>query len=289
MFVPKNLEDLKRIVEQRLEETARLEFKRQLPEPGKNDDMAKDLAAMANTEGGVIIYGIDEDDMGRAKELRPFPVSDAGERVTLVAQNIPDEPVTLGSVRPIALEDGGTLGFLVVEVPRSDRAPHFCQGAAWGRTAKSNAPLTRRRVGELFAHSSGFAGEFGVVVGPPVVIPTGGKLLVSLAATMLAKESPEGKVAFLTQNALITGKPAETDFFGDLSKEVHDALKREAEQKSEPMRLLGGGHTIDLREVQVRAFTTPKTILSFHQLIVFAEDIVALATFTAPVRLETTQ
>jgi hypothetical protein len=167
MFVPKNLEDLKRIVEQRLEETARLEFKRQLPEPGKNDDMAKDLAAMANTEGGVIIYGIDEDDMGRAKELRPFPVSDAGERVTLVAQNIPDEPVTLGSVRPIALEDGGTLGFLVVEVPRSDRAPHFCQGAAWGRTAKSNAPLTRRRVGELFARSPGFAAEFGLIVGRP--------------------------------------------------------------------------------------------------------------------------
>jgi len=163
MSIPHNLEDLNRIVEQRLQETPRLEFKRQLPEPGKNEDMAKDLAAMANTEGGVIVYGIEQDKMGRAKGLRAFAVSGAGERVTLVAQNWLDEPLTLGSVHCIASEDGESLGFLVVEVPRSDRVPHFCRGAAWGRTAKGNAPLTRRRIGELFARSPGFAEEFGLI------------------------------------------------------------------------------------------------------------------------------
>jgi len=167
MLVPQSLQDLKLMVEQRLEETTRLEFKRQLPEPGKNEDMARDFAAMANTDGGVVIYGIEQDKLGRASELRPFAVTGAAERVTLVAQNILDEPLTLGSVHSVASEDGGTLGFLVVEVPRSDRAPHFHQGAAWGRTAKGNAPLTRRRVGELFAHSPGFAAEFGLIVGRP--------------------------------------------------------------------------------------------------------------------------
>jgi hypothetical protein len=164
MLIPQSLEDLNRIVEERLEETTRLEFKRQLPESGKNDDLAKDLAAMANTEGGVIVYGIEQDKMGRAKELRPFAVSGASERVTLVAQNILDEPLTLGSVGTITSEEEG-LGFLVVEVPRSDRAPHLLQGAAWGRTAKGNVPLTRRRIGELFARSPGFAAEFGLVLG----------------------------------------------------------------------------------------------------------------------------
>ena len=52
MFIPENLEDLKRIVQERLEESARLEFKRQLPEPGKNEDLAKDLAAMAKSGAG---------------------------------------------------------------------------------------------------------------------------------------------------------------------------------------------------------------------------------------------
>lgn len=167
MFIPKNLEDLKRIVEERIEESARLEFKRQLPEPGKNDDLAKDMTAMANTEGGVIIYGIEQDNTGRAKELRPFSVSGASERVTLVAQNSLDESLTLAAVHSIVSEEEKGLGFLVVEVPRSDRAPHFYQGAAWGRTSKGNAPLTRRRVGELFARSPGFPGEFGLVVGRP--------------------------------------------------------------------------------------------------------------------------
>jgi len=59
VFIPENLEDLERIVQERIEESARLEFKRQLPEPGQNDDLAKDMAAIANTEGGVIIYGIE--------------------------------------------------------------------------------------------------------------------------------------------------------------------------------------------------------------------------------------
>lgn len=167
MFIPKNLEDLTRMVEERIEESARLEFKRQLPEPGKNEHLAKDLAAMANTDGGVIIYGIEQDSTGRAKELRPLPVSGAAERVTLIAQSSLDEPLALGSVRSVISEDQGGLGFLIVEVPRSERAPHFVQGAAWGRTSKGNTPLTRRRVGELFARSPGFAGEFGLVVGRP--------------------------------------------------------------------------------------------------------------------------
>ncbi len=167
MFIPENLEDLKRIVQERLEESARLEFKRQLPEPGKNEDLAKDLAAMANTEGGVIVYGMEQDNMGRAKTLRPFAVSGAAERVTLVAQSSLDEPLTLGSVRSIISEDQRDLGFLVVEVPRSARTPHFFQGAAWRRTSKGNTPLTRRRIGELFARSPGFAEEFGLAVGRP--------------------------------------------------------------------------------------------------------------------------
>lgn len=129
--------------------------------------LAKDVAAMTNTEGGVIVYGIGQDKLGRAAELHPFAVSGAAERVTLVAQNWLDEPLTLGSVHSVPSEHGENLGFLVVEVPRSDRAPHFCQGAAWGRTARGNAPLTRRRVGELFARSPGFAEEFGLVVGRP--------------------------------------------------------------------------------------------------------------------------
>lgn len=167
MLPPKNLEDLERIVEERLEETVRLELKRELPPSGKNDDLATDMSAMANTEGGVIVYGIEEDDTGRANALCPFPISGAAERVNLVARNSLNESLALGAVYSIPAEDATSLGFLVVEVPRSERAPHFFQGTAWGRTSKGNVRLTRRRVGELFAQSAGFAEEFGLIVGRP--------------------------------------------------------------------------------------------------------------------------
>lgn len=167
MFPPENLEDLHLIVEQRIEETAQLDFKRELPVPGKNDDLAKDLCAMGNTEGGILIYGVDEDDMGRAKELDPIPVAGAAERVSQVAHSGVDGPLALGAIRTIASEHEQGHGFLVVEVPPSERAPHLVKGTAWGRTSKGNVPLTRRRIGELFARSHGFAEEFGVVVGRP--------------------------------------------------------------------------------------------------------------------------
>jgi hypothetical protein len=205
MFIPENLEDLRRIVEQRLEETSQLEFKRQLPEPGKNDDLARDLAAMANTEGGVIIYGIEQDSTGRARDLRPFAVSGAAERVTLVAQNALDEALALGGVRSIISEEQRDLGFLVVEVPRSDRAPHFHQGTAWGRTSKGNAPLTRRRIGELFARSPAFAEEFGLAVGRP------GRVLAKHVAEPYQETDRDGRLKTRQRYYLVFENDGETD------------------------------------------------------------------------------
>ncbi len=154
--------DLARIVTERLEENTRLEFKRQVPESGKNDHLAKDVAAMANSDGGVIVYGIEEDEAGRAKALAPINLKGAAERVILIAQTF-DEPLTVKNAKSIPSGRNGEQGFLVVEVPGSDRAPHLVNGLALGRSAKSNVALTRRQIGQLFARQTGFAQEFGLV------------------------------------------------------------------------------------------------------------------------------
>lgn len=151
--------DLDRIVDERLEEATTLEFKRQLPPSGSNDDVSKDLAAMANTEGGLIVYGIEQDEEGRASALWPIPLTGTSERISLVARSL-DEPLDGVGITTIAHGNGE--GFIVVEVSRSTRAPHLFRGTAWGRTAKGNTTLSRRRVGELFARNSGFAEEFGL-------------------------------------------------------------------------------------------------------------------------------
>ena len=171
-MLPTTLDDLKRIVTEKLEETTHLEFKRELPEPGKNDSLARSLATLANTEGGVIIYGIVEED-GRATALAPIDLKDAPERVGLVAQSV-DEPVRLTNLLTIEAEGGHGKGFLVVEVPSSERAPHLYKGAALGGAGRVTVPLSRRQVGEIFARSSGFAQEFGLRLGRP------GQILLTL-------------------------------------------------------------------------------------------------------------
>ncbi len=166
-FVPGTLADLQRLVDERAEESATLEFKSRLPDRGKNDDLAKDIAALANTDGGVILYGIAEDDAGGAAELAPFALSGEAERITQVAALI-QEPIPGVNVKTIPSSEDARTGFLVVDVQPSPRKPHLVKGVVYQRSSKGNVALmTRRQVGELFARSEGFAQEFGLVVERP--------------------------------------------------------------------------------------------------------------------------
>jgi hypothetical protein len=157
MIHPLMLADIERMVAEKLQENTTLDFKRQLPDAGKNDDLARAIAALANTAGGTLIYGIEEDDDNRAKSLAPFPLAGTAERIALVAGTI-DEPITPLSIYTV--EESDALGYVVVELALSSRAPHFYKGVAHSRTPKTTAPLTRRQVGELFARSDGFVDEF---------------------------------------------------------------------------------------------------------------------------------
>jgi hypothetical protein len=148
------------LVTEAFEESTILEFKRQLPDPGKNDDLVRDIAAMANTDGGTMIFGIEEDENGRARRLVPFELAQAVERVSQIARRM-DEPLTV-DVFAIADPDQEGKGFLVLVVPRSERAPHLFNGLALGRASKNNYALTRRQLGQLYARSKGFAEEFGL-------------------------------------------------------------------------------------------------------------------------------
>lgn len=163
-MLPMTIEDIGRLLEERIEENTRLEFKRHLPESGKNDDLARDIACMANAEGGMIIFGMEEEDR-RAKALAPFRLAGCADRVALIAESI-DEPVHLEQVSAIDDGDPGS-GYLVVEIARSNRAPHVVRGTVWGRTPKGNAPLTRRQIGELYARQEGFTEEFRLITGKP--------------------------------------------------------------------------------------------------------------------------
>jgi len=166
---PLTADDIQRIVTERIQETESLDFKRQLPDSGKNDDLAKAIAALANTAGGVLIYGIAEDADSRAEALAPVELRGCTERIALVAGTL-DEPVKPTSIYTVQQAPG--YGYVVVDIPLSNRAPHFHNGVAYGRTPKTTTTLSRRQIGELFARSEGFIDEFRLRLMKP------GRLLV---------------------------------------------------------------------------------------------------------------
>ncbi|MCZ7380450.1 MAG: ATP-binding protein [Candidatus Methanoperedens sp.] len=55
-----DLESINNLINNKIKESLNLDYKRELNKP--HDEIAKDVSAFANANGGKIIYGIDEKD-----------------------------------------------------------------------------------------------------------------------------------------------------------------------------------------------------------------------------------
>jgi Putative DNA-binding domain len=95
---------------------------------GKSDkerrDLAGDVAALANTAGGVIVLGIAEDDQARAASVTSVLLSDAevGRIRQIVASQVSPLP-TFDVLRAEDPQQPGR-GFMLIAVPRSPMGPH---------------------------------------------------------------------------------------------------------------------------------------------------------------------
>lgn len=99
-------------------ETAWMEFKRQFPGP---DKMAREISALANTAGGWIVVGID--DQGHTLGVEdPPPVLTQIEAVYLYSL---DPPLPEVQALPLDYQDRSVI---VVEVPNSPQKPHQLAG-----------------------------------------------------------------------------------------------------------------------------------------------------------------
>ncbi len=77
MWVPKSEREILAAIEAGdLSETSSFDVKAALPMQGKSKDLAVDVAAMAN-DGGVLLYGVGEDERGRPTILSPIKLHGA--------------------------------------------------------------------------------------------------------------------------------------------------------------------------------------------------------------------
>jgi hypothetical protein len=114
---------------QQIEETADLDFKKILP-IGKGswrDETAKDLASMANSGGGVLLYGVAEErGLGTAKSIESFEFKESELRaLTQVAYNQVHPP--LMDLQSVKIADPSRSGFgvLALVISASADVPHM--------------------------------------------------------------------------------------------------------------------------------------------------------------------
>lgn len=132
-------------------ETLTLEFKRDLPGTGDKEkgELCKDVSAMANADGGDIVYGIAEDN-GAADALVPITAEGADSAKRRLGQVLAGvEPRINGlQLQEVAIAAGGYA--LVIRVPASFDGPHRFGSRFVARTGTHIMDLTYDQLRSAF-------------------------------------------------------------------------------------------------------------------------------------------
>ena len=136
------LELIEKAIEAGLEETADFDMKRVVPnlkEDKSKQEIAKDIAAMANSGGGWIIYGVGEGASDIAGSIHPCEWTATEEQQMLnIAYTKIDPPVVGLEFNKISCGENSDKKLVLMHIPDSVDAPHFA------RAEKNNFSAPRR-------------------------------------------------------------------------------------------------------------------------------------------------
>ena len=123
------LELIEKAIEEGLEETADFDMKRVVPnlkEDKSKQEIAKDIAAMANSGGGWIIYGVGEGASDIAESIHPCEWTATEEQQMLnIAYTKIDPPVVGLEFNKISCGENSDKKLVLMHIPDSVDAPHF--------------------------------------------------------------------------------------------------------------------------------------------------------------------
>lgn len=134
-----------------LEETHFFEIKQDIAEgKGGGKELARDLAQFG-IDGGILLVGVAETkDASPSWHPTPIPLAGLSERVEQLARSAVDPPLNI-RVDQFPADAAAAIGYLVVEVPASPRAPHMVDGLYFGRGDKTRHRLSDAEVMRLHA------------------------------------------------------------------------------------------------------------------------------------------
>lgn len=122
-YTPRSLTDLKSMIRNQVQESIHLDYKASAALTGKRIELSKDVSAFANSDGGVIVFGIEE------KDHLPIRIDSGVAHLELNREQI--ENKIQGNIAPrianleiIQIPISDTHSIYVVSIGRSERAPH---------------------------------------------------------------------------------------------------------------------------------------------------------------------
>lgn len=141
----KTLEDLKKLIENKIKESSTLDYKSEL---GVNEEIAKDISAFANTRGGTIIYGIREEE-GIPLSFNWIKCRGVKERIeNVILSNI--QPNLEGyKIASIENPDDPSNAIFIVNIPESLKAPHMVNHRYYKRYSFQSVPMEDHEVKEV--------------------------------------------------------------------------------------------------------------------------------------------
>lgn len=153
--------DVLALVEERIEEGQRIEYKRQLDleTPKKRCEAAKDISGLANAQGGLLIYGIEEEELedGRRVPARAMPLTKGDSRSRL--EDVLDSavhPALNFETRQIESSSGGY--FLILHAFPRLGVPHMVDGygemRCFVRVGLKTRPMEQHELSAAYAEAA---------------------------------------------------------------------------------------------------------------------------------------
>jgi hypothetical protein len=153
--------DVLSLIDDRIDEGQRLDYKREIKLQSKRDrlEVAKDASGMSNAVGGVLIYGVEEEELsdGRRLPTKPTPLTDGKEESRLqdFLHSVVSPPLNYATK---LLETAGGY-FLVVRLQQRSGPLHMVEGLAqhryFLRAGLSTRPMEAHEVERAFADLQG--------------------------------------------------------------------------------------------------------------------------------------
>ena len=173
------LEDVQALVDERIPEGQRLEYKEALSLDRDNDraELAKDISGMANAQGGLLIYGIAEDDSDEPRPVEVKPLPRVGQQTRV-------EDILDSTVQPLLDYECSTLdasegSVLLVRVAPRAGGPHMVQGYKqhryFVRRGTRTVPMTEDEVRAAYEAARTRADKVGELLAQLPLLPRIGR------------------------------------------------------------------------------------------------------------------